>query len=134
MSEWITKCWGQTRCIHKSSNLLISELNLKANSYCSLHIHEYRTNRFILKSGKVCVIIFKDCNYIINELEIDKAFDVEPYVLHCFIVIEDGVMIEQYFGDCVKDDDIVRLIEGGNRDCSNIKYLMDQLLLEIANG
>lgn len=137
MSNWQQKCWGRTRIIYQSKNLLRYELEVTSNSYCSIHYHENRTNRFILKSGRVSVITLGEGSYTRCDLRIDEPFDVDPKVNHLFVVTENGKMIEEYFdrsGKQVEESDIVRLSQGGVREFSKIEELMDALLEELGDA
>lgn len=137
MSQWQEKCWGKTRVIYNSTNLLRYELEVVAGSYCSIHYHEFRTNRFILKSGAVSVVIYDKGSYTRLDLRIDEPLDVDPKILHQFIVIEDGKMIEEYFdksGKQVEESDIIRLCQGGVKEYSSVGELIDALLRDLGDA
>lgn len=137
MSQWQNKCWGKTRIIYQNADLLRYELEVISNSYCSIHYHENRTNRFILKSGVVSVIVFGNGSYTRHDLKIDEPLDIDPGTLHLFIVIQEGNMIEEYFdksGRQVEESDIIRLCQGGIAEFNNIEELVDALLRDISDA
>ena len=131
MSEWQNKCWGKTRDIYCDKRFLRQELILKSNTNCSVHYHERRCNRFILKAGEVYIVIFNGSEYKTIRLQVDEPFVVGAKILHCFVVVHDGMMIEEYFsedGGDIDKEDIVRLCEGGVCDASDVERLVGSLM------
>lgn len=137
MSEWTLKCWGKTRDVYCTEYALKQELILKANTYCSVHYHSNRINRFILKAGKACVLIFSEGDVKCVELAIDEPFVIGTNIVHCFVVISDGVMEEEYYneyGEKICKDDITRLCEGGHYKGSDLEDLKIALKLGIRDA
>lgn len=137
MNGWIAKCWGKTRDIYYNEYVLKQELILKENTYCSVHYHADRVNRFILKAGEVRVLLFLDNDVKSIELSIDEPFVIGPNIIHSFVVISDGVMEEEYYnerGDKISKDDIVRLCEGGDFCGQSFDDLVDKLKLGIRDA
>jgi len=137
--NWINKCWGKTRCLLDSSEFSQHELILKSKSYCSLHYHNHRANRFIVTSGLINVVTFIGPEQYIHVLREGDRLDVPSLVLHMFIVLEDGSMLEEYYPDRlvnnkiaeVNQDDIVRLVEGGVMHHCNVSELLAELINKI---
>src|SRR4051794_38305828 len=130
MSEWQNKIWGTTRELVNSIFYSKYELNINVGSYCSLHYHRERANKFHVISGMVAIVEMfgPDCNRII--LRPDNTYIVPSLVPHMFIVYKSGVMFEEYFpdrGGTVKNDDIVRIVEGGRSDISLLDMLPHSL-------
>lgn len=132
--NWTDKCWGKTRLSKKSINMLTYELLLVEKTYCSIHYHNNRVNRFILKSGNVSVVTFINGSYNITELNVDKPFEVDQKVKHMFVVVNSGYMIEEYFnrtGDLVEEEDIVRICVGGVNEFSDVVSLVRHLMRSV---
>lgn len=123
---WEEKCWGQTRKIISSDFYSKHELMVKAGGYCSLHYHQDRANRFIVKSGSIDVIEFFGPTHRIITLGPDNTYDVPSLVPHLFVVRRDGMVVEEYFSDRggrVVVNDIVRIVEGGNINVTEIEKM-----------
>jgi mannose-6-phosphate isomerase-like protein (cupin superfamily) len=129
-AEWDMKVWGRTRCVHSSQFYSIHELETVTGAYCSLHYHRTRANRFIVKSGHIQVIEMYGPKVERVNLFRDNIYDVPSLVPHMFVVIKEGVVIEEYYpdrGGLVRNDDIVRIVEGGKinlEDVENLPYLV----------
>ena len=130
--NWEEKCWGKTRNILSSDFYSKHELQVVAGGYCSLHYHQNRANRFIVKTGSIDVIEFFGPTHRKITLGPDNTYDVPSLVPHLFVVRRDGLVIEEYFSDRggkVVVNDIVRIVEGGNiqlEDVDNMHSLIWQ--------
>ncbi len=118
-SSWVDKVWGETRCLLQSPHYSIYELQVKERGFCSFHYHMNRANRFIVKSGMVRIVWCY--GWLIKGITLTDGQSVEVHSLipHQFQVVEDGVMLEEYFpdrGGTIHNDDIERLTTGGMRD------------------
>jgi|GEM_PF-282484 len=119
MGEWVQKCWGKTKELVNSPFYSKYELQIVANSFCSMHFHKERANRFIVVSGLVEVIEMFGPTVKKTLLGPDNTYDVASLVPHMFVVYKDGVMIEEYFADRggeVRRNDITRIVEGGKTE------------------
>ena len=107
----IFKCWGERRRILLDEKNEIDLLYVNKNSFCSTHVHQYKTNKFILISGAITVET--ELGYKI--LKISEPWEVIPPIKHRFVAYEDSVMIEIAY---VKEgkiylEDIDRESQGG---------------------
>tara|TARA_R110000751_G_scaffold154483_5_gene259513 strand:- start:330 stop:770 length:441 start_codon:yes stop_codon:yes gene_type:complete len=115
-ADWQNKCWGKTRQIISSDFYSKHELQVSTGGYCSLHYHQNRANKFIVKSGCIDVIEFYGPTHKVICLGPDNTYDVPSLVPHLFVVMQDGLVIEEYYSDRggrVMVNDIVRIVEGG---------------------
>lgn len=116
MTDWQDKVWGRTRCVIETPFYSRHELEIIAGTYCSLHYHQYRANRFIVSDGHVQIIEMYGPKIVKTNLFRDNVYDVPSLVPHMFVVYKSGAMVEEYYVDRhgqVKADDINRFFEGG---------------------
>jgi mannose-6-phosphate isomerase-like protein (cupin superfamily) len=114
------KVWGSVRHCFSSEAASGSVLWTVAGAFCSRHSHEDRVNRFVVVSGEIRVEIFDDRGRELLRaipLRQGRMIDVPAGVVHRFVVVEPGVVVEFYFpareGAVVRGDDIKRLDYGG---------------------
>lgn len=125
MSENTTKkVWGIKNRLLETKQAEVDLLHLDANTACSIHYHDEKINRFVLLSGDVRVKT--DLGEV--KLEIERPFDVEPPLMHQFIVKKDSLLLElAYVRDgYILDSDIVRKLQGGKFIRGKF-YTLDQL-------
>lgn len=114
---WQEKIWGRTRCSLDSLVYSKHELELKAGTFCSVHYHRFRGNKFVLFQGSVRIVWSYAWKIESKTLKPGDALHIPSLVVHQFQVLEDGVMTEEYYperGGKVEHGDIVRLCEGGS--------------------
>ena len=112
MGENIHKIWGERRRIHLDDKHEIDLLYIKKDSFCSIHQHKYKINKFIVIKGSVRI----DTDYGVEFLNQNDTFTVEPPTSHRFYALEDSIMVEiAYVYEDVKIDpnDIYRYKQGG---------------------
>jgi len=111
MSNNSFKIWGIKQRIHLDNHNEIDLLQLKRDSFCSVHHHKEKINKFILVSGKVEII----SELGTKVLGINETFEVHPPLVHKFKALENSVLIEiAYTIDTdINPDDIIRQIQGG---------------------
>lgn len=111
MSNHSFKIWGIKQRIHLDNNNEIDLLQLKKDSFCSVHHHEKKINKFILVSGKIEIVSELGTTL----LSVNESFEVHPTLKHKFKALEDSVLIEIAYttNTVINPDDIVREIEGG---------------------
>lgn len=132
---WEGKGWGRVRHVFTDPHFSVSDLLVKAGERCSLHFHEDRGNTFQVIDAQIIVEEFGsalDMSQPMWEDNIGRIFrapsdtPVKATLLypgmcctcpamswHRFRVIRPGRVIELYFGDDVRLDDIVRFDVGG---------------------
>lgn len=129
--EWVRKVWGRTKELVDSPFYSRHELEVVAGGYCSLHYHRERANRFRVVSGMIEIVEMFGPFVCRRKLGPENTYDVPSLVPHMFIVHKDGILYEEYFpdrGGTVRRDDIVRLVEGGQLDISQLGGLPECLL------
>ena len=117
MSDNIFKIWGERRRIHLDNLTEIDLLTVKKNCFCSTHTHVYKSNKFIVISGKIKIETERG-EVILNP---NDSWEVNPPVKHRFYALEDSVMIEIAFINtmqwnttgAIDPDDIQRESQGG---------------------
>jgi len=132
MSNNSFKIWGIKQRIHCDYHNEIDLLQLKKNSFCSVHHHKEKINKFILVSGKVAIV----SELGTKVLAINETFEVHPPLVHKFQALEDSILIEiAYTNDAIIDSsDIVRQIQGGliiNGVAMSIPELKEKKLLDL---
>lgn len=112
MSENINKIWGTRRRILLTDNSEIDLLYLKKDSFCSLHRHKQKINKFVVIFGKVKI----ETEFGQQVLKKNDSFTVKPPQLHRFIAIEDSIMVELAYTPKnikINETDILRISQGG---------------------
>lgn len=115
-NNWQEKAWGWTRPITESSERSLHELRVEEGGYCSIHIHEYRTNIFYVQDGKISVAWLNQGRWSERFLTPSKKLEIPAGVPHLFKVWESGSVFEEYLpanGGPVRNSDIKRFREGG---------------------
>jgi len=110
------KVWGYTKELIGTPYYSKHKLEVVGGSYCSLHYHLHRANKFIVESGRVIIIEMFGPKIIKTVLGPDNSYVVPSLVVHMFAVLESGTLYEEYYGDrggTVANDDIIRIVEGG---------------------
>ena len=107
----IHKIWGERRRILLTETSEIDLLYLKKDSFCSLHKHKNKINRFVVIEGLVRI----ETEYGYKILKPNESFEVEPLLKHRFVAKVDSVMIELAYVKRGKIDpnDIDRKSQGG---------------------
>jgi quercetin dioxygenase-like cupin family protein len=120
MMDWTPKLWGRMRTVLRDDRLEISEAEIEAGGYSSIHRHNCKTNTFIVVSGRLMVKEFSQ-GVVLSErvlTPVDDPFQVPAGIKHQFEALEPTRIIEIYravAGYCVLADDIARFSEGGLR-------------------
>lgn len=127
--EYQTKVWGKTREVTHTKSYSKHELILEENTYCSLHYHKHRANKFIIVKGVVTIIEMygpQVHKFVLDANSQNIYHDVPSLVPHMFVVNQAGLMIEEYYpdrGGKVENDDIIRIVEGGTMSSSELHKL-----------
>jgi len=121
-----SKVWGVVDHLF-AGPVSVSLLEVKANTYCSIHKHEHRINCFRVISGKLHVVLYEEYEHPEHEepqykevaripLAAGDLYDVPVGVFHRFEVIQAGKVVEIYWttdGSHVELHDIFRVKKGG---------------------
>lgn len=123
-AAWERKVWGNVLHLMVADGVAVSVLRVNRGYRCSRHRHLERANQFTVISGCIRVCrrrwtaekpregIWTD----VVTLFPGDSYTVPSCDLHCFEVVEDGVVVETYWADrggAVSLDDIERLDVGG---------------------
>ena len=103
------KVWGETVHFFSKNNVSIHRLEIKGDSFCSKHCHEYKYNLFYVESGHLTVKVWKNDYDLVDEtiLGPGEYTKVKPGVQHQFECLEDAVAYELYWAE-FPEKDIVR--------------------------
>jgi hypothetical protein len=129
--DWNDKIWGKTREVVYSPFYAKHELEVVAGGYCSLHYHLLRANRFHVGTAHIQVIMMYGPAVEKITLGPDNIYDVPSLVPHMFCVLRSGTVVEEYFPDRagqVLRDDIVRIVEGGQLEVSELHKLPQSII------
>ncbi len=105
------KVWGLRKRILLTDTCEIDLLHIYDNSFCSIHKHQKKINKFVLLSGKVRI----ESEYGYTTLKPGEEFEVRPPLKHRFFAVEHSDMIELAYVETGKIDpnDIDRESQGG---------------------
>lgn len=111
------KIWGTTTCIHIGIISEVHYIKFNKGGFCSKHIHERKTNKFFVISGKLQVSVWPDGDDIEDKtiLMAGQSTVIPVGIKHQFEGLEDGEAIEIY--EFVHPGpDIKRYSQGGMKD------------------
>ena len=114
------KVWGTTQCLFRGNNVELHRITVRKGGFSSKHQHAHKFNKFVVESGSLEVVIYReDAGRIIEDVTTLRAGDstyVEPGLFHRFQALEETTALEVYWvqldqGDIFRED--VGGIEGG---------------------
>lgn len=88
----------------------IDRIQVKADSYCSIHYHEKLSNEFEVIKGCLAIEYMLEGRVCYTVLVKGMKFSLPPGIVHRFVAQEDTVAIERYFGPADRTD-IIRLAD-----------------------
>lgn len=109
----IEKPWGWTVDLIYEPTLQISLLDIDRAGFCSIHFHEEKQNRFLVRRGALS--IFRDVDGVMVEriLRAGDSIDIPAEMIHQFVARRNTRVLEIYTpahrSAMVRRDDIVRL-------------------------
>ena len=105
------KIWGTRRRLLLTDQTEIDLLYVKKDTFCSVHSHLAKTNKFVVVSGKVRI----ETEFGVQTLKKNQSFEVKPPIVHRFFAVEDSIMIELAFVEegFIQPKDIKRKKQGG---------------------
>lgn len=106
-----SKIWGEKYRLFENDQIEVDILILNPNSFCSIHKHQKKYNRFILLNGEVQIVT----EYGIINLNYLESYEVIPGIKHEFRSKEASSLLEIAYVKEGKIDpnDIIRFIQGG---------------------
>jgi hypothetical protein len=105
------KVWGTTELLLKNPLIEVHRLNIKPNSKCSLHCHNFKANGFYVASGTLYIETQKNDYDLVDvtELKAGGFTVVNPLEFHRFYTKEEGCIgIELYYPQVLEGPDIDR--------------------------
>ena len=108
------KFWGSTSPLFCKNNVEIHRLEGVRGGYSSKHRHHAKYNMFILESGSLRIVTWKDASGLPDTtvLEPGDTCTVPPGLYHRFEVVAPCVAYEVYWTE-LRPDDIERADHGG---------------------
>ena len=113
MSNKHSKNWGSTVEIIKNAFVEVHRAEINKGGHCSEHLHQYKTNTFIVESGKLLIKQFRPTGTVDETiLYAGDYIECPPNEKHQFVGLEDTVLYEVYYPQGIGAVDIVRFSEG----------------------
>ena len=105
------KVWGERRRLLLTATSEIDLLYLKGDSFCSLHLHHKKINKFVVIKGSVRI----ESEYGKVILRPNESFEIRPPLKHRFFALEPSVVIELAYVEKgkINANDIIRVSQGG---------------------
>ncbi len=99
--------WGHYEVLHREPGMQIKRIEVKPGLRFSLQKHQHRSERWIVASGEGVAMVG------MKEISVQKGAYVEIQVGEIHRLQNTGrsplVIVEVQFGDCIEENDIVRL-------------------------
>jgi mannose-6-phosphate isomerase-like protein (cupin superfamily) len=119
MTALTPKPWGHSTRVFADPHIQVERIQGELGGYSSIHLHEHKTNQFIVNAGELLVHTF-DAGNTLSETTTLKAGQhciVPPFQRHQFVCVSPVQGYEVYWCDDpaqqVKPDDIVRFTTNG---------------------
>lgn len=116
---WEQKCWGKTQLMFRSKEVSLHRLVVDVpNSFCSIHYHANRDNRFTVLSGSIKVVVREAGVEVPHIIQRGHTLMVPAGLIHQFQATTNRcIFLECYTShdgiSPVEISDIVRQHEGG---------------------
>jgi mannose-6-phosphate isomerase-like protein (cupin superfamily) len=132
MGENIFKIWGTRNRLLLDDKNEIDLLYVNKDTFCSLHSHETKINRFYVIEGSIRI----ETEYGRKILVKGESFVVRPSLKHRFVILEDSIILEMAYVEegRISPSDIIREKSGGriiDGKEFTIEELKDKGLLEL---
>ncbi|MDF2691114.1 MAG: mannose-phosphate guanylyltransferase/mannose-6-phosphate isomerase [Gammaproteobacteria bacterium] len=99
--------WGQHELLIESEHFQVRRVKIKPNMMISLQKHKLRSEHWVVVKG-IAEVVYNDETHVVKE---NQSFYVPAGIVHSIKNIGDKLLefIEVQVGECLKEDDIVRL-------------------------
>jgi len=106
MTSIVSKPWGSFQIIEEGEKYKVKKIIVKPKGKLSLQSHEHRSEHWIVVKGRAQVLINND----IKILETNESILIPPKTTHRIAnnESEDLVIIEVWYGNILKEEDIKR--------------------------
>ncbi len=106
MNTIVNKPWGFYKIIESDDKYLIKEITVNPKGKLSLQSHQFRSEHWVIVSGTAEVEIDSK-KYLLNA---DKSIYIPKKAKHRLTNTgeDDLILVEVWFGDNLKEEDIVR--------------------------
>lgn len=109
------KMWGTTECVLDTPLLSVHKLRILPNMKCSMHVHAFKWNGFMVTRGKLIIEVRKNAYNLVDKTVLcaGDLTSVKPGEFHQFVTeIEGCEGIEFYYLEPLSED-IIRESCGG---------------------
>lgn len=109
------KIWGETRLIVSNPFCELHHIKIAPNSHCSLHLHRYKANGFLVLSGRLFIEAVKTGYALtdVTELGPGEHTTIPPNERHRFVTKDEPCEAVEFYFPQANGDDIVRDDVGG---------------------
>lgn len=109
------KVWGSTRLLLNNPFVEFHHLKIEPGRRCSLHLHRYKANAFMVFSGRLWIEVVKNSYALtdITELGPGDFMVVAPNEKHRFVTKDEPCEAVEFYFPQGNGDDIVRDDVGG---------------------
>lgn len=103
------KVWGSTEFLLMNPFVELHRIEVVANAQCSLHKHEFKSNLFLVLTGRLKIEVHKNDYALVDETVLGPGefTVVAPNEFHRFVSLEATTALEIYFPQGIGHD-IVR--------------------------
>lgn len=120
------KVWGETQLLLKTPLIEVHLINIKPNSFCSMHKHLYKWNAFFVIDGILDIIVEKNDYNLVDRtiLHRNQFTTVKPGEFHQFQTGRLGCeALEIYYCEGLSEDIIRKSVGGIDKpeDCTLTK-------------
>lgn len=128
------KPWGKKWPVFRSQHCDIWAIDVVAGGYCSIHMHQFKSNYFYVQSGCLNVHFADGCSERIATLRAGDSIDLDRKVPHQFEALGPTVGIEAYYDKAYcNPSDIYRWSKGGVGDAEGFATWLSRQVIR-GNG
>lgn len=104
------KVWGETRLLLKTAFVQLARVHIEPHTQCSMHKHEFKTNAFLVLSGRLTIVVRKNDYDLTDRTELGPGdiTIVRPNEFHRFVTHDEPVDALEIYYPTEIGDDIVR--------------------------
>lgn len=118
MSMLSGKVWGATRLVLSNPFCEVHHIKIAPNSRCSLHLHHFKANGFLVFSGRLFIEAVKNSYALVDVTELGPGdfMVVAPNEKHRFVTKDEPCEAVEFYFPQANGDDIVRDDVGGKAE------------------
>ena len=109
------KVWGETRLLLNNPHVEFHHIKIDPNRRCSLHLHKFRANAFLVFKGSLVIEVHKQAYNLVDKtvLRPGDFMVVPPNEKHRFITLDEPCEAVEFYYPWTVENDIVRDDTGG---------------------